>query len=475
MRFYSLLLLFCLCACSGDAQYTKVAIQKQVDRNTYINAPKSHAAPSMAPWWRSIEDPIFQGYAEILLERNFDLQAGLQRIEQARATKNIQSGSLFPSLTANGTAGRSFAPSVTGNRTYSTNINPELSASWVLDLFGKIRADIAAADAALEASYFDQEALTHSLIAELFGYYTSAQTTTKQLELAKKAAENRSNQYALIKKRFDLGMSGITLSDVNLALSAKEAALSDVNQYKRTLAATLYAFDTILGRTPGLTQINDITAISVPLPDAPICLPADLLDRRPDLRASEARLKAANANIRGSIADLYPSLTLGGNIGYTGSELSDLFTADRLAGSILGTITAQLFRGGALRANVKLQEAEAKELAATYAGDVLDAMREVETALQAERMLAQQVERTQNRIVALWQAQNATQKRFDLGIASLSDLLDIQNQRYTAEQNLAALKQDARNVRTDLYLALGGDWAEQNLTGLNSCSRSPQK
>jgi len=214
-----------------------------------------------------------------------------------------------------------------------------------------------------------------------------------------------------------------------------------------------------LGQAPGTLNpiASDFPMIAPPV-DVPICLPADLLDRRPDLRAAELRVKAANADIGVAIADLYPSLSLGGSIGFNGSDTNNLFNADRLAGAILASVTARIFEGGALRANIDLQKSEARELAAGYTEDVLNAMREVETSLKAERELAAEIKQAMISEDALRKAEDITNKRYIRGIESLNDYLDAQQEYYAAQQNLISVQAQKWNTRTALYLALGGDW-----------------
>jgi outer membrane protein TolC len=192
------------------------------------------------------------------------------------------------------------------------------------------------------------------------------------------------------------------------------------------------------------------------------CLPVDLLDRRPDLRASELRLAAADAEIGVAMADLYPGLTLGGNIGVSGNQAGNLFSADQLAGSLLLTITSRLFEGGALRANIRLQESEARELSARYAGNVLGALREVETALKAEQELEKEMDSLQQSLQAVRKAESISLTRYQEGIESLRAYLEIQQRRYLVEQSWLRLLQEKWNNRITLYLALGGDWVQSD-------------
>ncbi|MEO0369351.1 MAG: TolC family protein, partial [Pseudomonadota bacterium] len=138
------------------------------------------------------------------------------------------------------------------------------------------------------------------------------------------------------------------------------------------------------------------------------------------------------------------------------------FSADQLAGSILGSINARLFEGGAIRANIRLQQAEAREAATSYAIEVLEAMREVETALQAEVQLEKELQQQSLSLTALKQAERLTENRYLNGVETLRNFLETQQRRYQTEQSYLLTQQEKWRARINLYLALGGDWFGQS-------------
>ena len=417
---------------------------------------------SVNRWWERIEDPLLDGYVVQLLESNLALREASERIIQASERSKVARGDYAPVLGGGGAGGRSFVPGTgaqASERIYTNSYSAELTASWQIDLFGKIRRSVEAANAGFKASVYDRQALTHSLIAELLNRRVAIAIHQNLRELARQNAKNRQNIYELVKRRYDLGVRGTALSDVYLAEDSFTSVASDAYRFERLLVDDVYRLDVLLGQLPGTTNVLQGAFPLLPLPlDVPACMPANLLDRRPDLRASELRLKAANADVGIAIADLYPSLNLGGALGFSGNETRNFFTADQLAGSILASLTTRLFEGGKLRANIRLQESEVRELAAGYAEDVLNAVREVETALQAEQKLDSEIHNTQRSVDALRKAEQLSQERYIRGILTLKDYLDIQQRRYFGEQALLATQQEKWNVRVSLYMALGGDW-----------------
>lgn len=469
-KIFLMFFVFLLGACSFGPEFMR-PFSAAKDAPGFANtlALDSDQSKSTKHWWRRINDPLFNQYVEQLLNENLELQEAGERVIQAQERRNIARGGFFPTLGGTGNASRSFASGQSGgssfsnflsaDRFYTNSVAAELNASWELDLFGRLRKSLESADAGFEANLYDREALAHSLIAALLNRRVAIAVNKNLLKLAQDNAENRKTIYSLVKRRYDLGTQGTSLTDVLLAEENYTTVQADTHQYERLVAEEIYQLDVLLGQVPGTTDIrsNTFSLLTPPL-DVAVCLPADLLDRRPDLRAAELRVKAANADIGVAVADLYPTLSLGGTLGFSGDSTRNLFTADQLAGSILGSITARLFEGGSLRANIRLQESEARELAAGYAGDVLEAMREVETALNAETTLASQLRQQTRSLEALRLAEQASQERYLRGVLTLRDYLDTQQRRYTSEQNLLITQQAKWNTRVTLYLALGGDW-----------------
>ncbi len=460
--------LLLLTSCAIGPEYSRPATNISKTSNFINDVQTEGDVYPISHWWERIDDPLLKSYIENLLQGNLDLQQASERVIQAHERVNIQRGGLFPSLGAGADASRSFSSLSSNNRIYTTSYGTDLSTSWQVDLFGKIRRSVESASAGYEASLFDQQALTHALIAELLNRRIAIAVYGNRLELARQNVKNRKETYDLVKNRYDLGVQGTSAADVYLAEENYTSVQADVHEFERLLADQIYSFDVLLGQMPGTTTplASDFPLLPPPL-DVPLCMPADLLDRRPDLRASELRLAAATADIGIAVADLYPSLTLGAGIGFSGGGTGNLFTADQLAGNILASITGRLFEGGSLRANIRLQESEAREQAAAYAENVLNAVREVESALKAEQELAGQLKSIQSSVAALRQAEKLSQDRYLKGILSLQNYLDTQQRRYSLEQNLLIRQQEKWNARISLYLALGGDWF--NESGTISC------
>lgn len=469
--FTALLFISLLSGCAVGPDFFRPATKAQHSDAGFINDiyRSDEKQQSISLWWERINDPLLNGYVSQLMNENLQLVQAAERITQAQARQRIARGGFFPTLSGSASGNRSFTGNAGssfgggdvfgGDRVYTTTYDAGLSSSWEIDLFGKVRRTAEAADAQLLASVYDQHALVHSLVAQLLNLRVEIAANKGLLALAEKNAQNHQDMLEIAERRYEMGSQNTKPQDVLRAKNNLKAAQSDVHQYKRLIADAAYRLDVLLGQVPGTIDpyASDFPMIAPPI-DVPICLPADLLDRRPDLRAAELRVKAANADIGVAIADLYPSLSLGGSIGFNSDSTGSLFNAEQLAGSILASLTSRIFEGGALRANIDLQKSEARELAAGYADNVLNAMREVETNLKAERELSNELNNAQESVNALRTAENIVESRYMRGIEALRDLLEAQQELYAAEQNLLHIQQAQWNARTALYLALGGDW-----------------
>jgi multidrug efflux system outer membrane protein len=474
----ALSLIFCLAACNVGPDFGGVETPLDEEVQSYANQPEAPERPQKEPygWWKQLGDPQLETQVKQLLDGNLSLMQAAERMLQANARLAILEGQEWPTLGASSGATRSITPpGVIGfpDKFYNTVFDAGLSSQWQIDLFGRIRRQVEAAEASLAATEEDKNALTHSLIAQLVTRHIAIYTQAQQANLAQQAVENRQRIKELVKRRYDLGVRNTVLEDYYLSEDNFRQANADALQFERLLIEERYLRDVLLGKPPGMVEAK-IVDLTLPEFSVPVCLPAKLIDRRPDLRASLLRVEAANAEIGVAVADLYPQLNLSGNGAFRSQQTANIFRADQLASSIAASLTARLFEGGALRAAIRLEEAETRELAAAYAEQVLEALREVETALMNETKLAEQLKQREASFTALNHAEALSQERYVSGILGLRDYLETQQRRYAAAQNLLLVKQQYWNNRIALYLALGGDWLGEE-TDKEACESSEEK
>ncbi len=459
---------FFMIGCAIGPDYKRPDVAAQAIKS-YINAPREAGDQAMARWWTRLNDPVVDQLITTALANNFTLQSARERVIQAREQVVIAQGAYYPSLAADTGASRSAIPSGSGNplitsKTYNTSFDAGLATSWELDLFGQNRRTAWAARAGLQAAEAEREALAQALIANIVRQRVAIATLARRVDLVRDIAVSRDNTVQIVERRYRNGVDSTGALDIRLARENFASAQAQIPPLESSLTDALYGLDILLGRVPGVTKIEAVDFAPLPRQEKIIIdPPVSLLDRRPDLRASELRLKAANEGIGIAMADLYPNITFGGVIGFQNDSVNNIFRADQLAWSLAGTITNRLFEGGRLRANIRLNKAQARELAADYAQDVLEAIRDVESALQREKKFSEQVALLKTNVEEARSAETMAQERYTRGITNLLELLETQRRRQTAEQNLLLAEQSAWNARLDLYLALGGDW---DMTGM---------
>jgi outer membrane protein TolC len=251
--------------------------------------------------------------------------------------------------------------------------------------------------------------------------------------------------------------------DIRLARENLAASKSLEPAIELSLITARHALDVLLARRPGSSDELPRTLADLPdLEPVPIGLPASLLDRRPDVRAAEFSLRAANERIGVSIAQLYPDLTLTGTYGFSGDTIEEIFQQDETEMySAISRLAQPIFKGGQIRAQIDAAESRFDELAANYAGTVLTAMREVEDALISERMLQSQLKYVRVRLREATAAESLSKQRYQRGVEGILTVLESERRRRMAEEELTVLTGRLWTTRVNLFLALGGDWNYQ--------------
>ncbi len=425
-----------------------------------------HASPSTGAnraavdigWREFFPDARLQALIASALDNNRDLRTAALRIEEARAQYNIQSADLLPNVSAGASGSRSRTPggvSATGRpllaNVYQVGLN--LSA-FELDFFGRVRSLNEAALAAYLATEEAQRAAQISLVAETAKAYLSELGAGEQLVLARRTLEGREQGYKLAKQRFDVGASSAL--DLRLNETLVQSARVSVLQLQRQQAQARNALTLLVGRPLGdlpeggdLSSQNVVTAI-------PAGLPSDLLTNRPDIRAAESRLVAANANIGAARAAFFPRISLTAALGTASTALSGLFDAGSMSWSFTPQIALPIFDAGRNRGNLDLALVR-RDLAVTdYERTIQTAFREAADTLVARGTLDEQVEA--QRLVREAQADRLSlaDQRFRAGVASSLDVLDAQRELFTAEQSLVQTRLLRLTNAVDVYRTLGG-------------------
>ncbi len=429
-------------------------------------------------WWRRFDTPRLAETVEEALIHNRDIQAAAARLEAAVSRADIAGADLWPQLGAGANGQRTRVnfiglpiPGGGGgvlSNTYN-QYNLSLDLSWEIDLWGRIRAGQLAAEEDLAAAAADLRGARLSLAARSAKAFLQLVETGQQLRLAEETAETFRRTETQVDERFRTGVR--PAFDLRLARADRRSAEALVERRRRQLDAATRELEILLGRYPEAAFAPDAALPAIP-PPIPPGLPSTLLERRPDIVAADRRLAAADARLGEARASLWPQLTLTGSGGTSSNDLGDLADLDFRVWSIGAGLLAPIFQGGRLRANVDLRDAQRREALATWAQTVLQAFREVEQALAAERLLAEEVDRLGAAAEEARAAQGVAGDRYSRGLIDVTALLDAQRRALTSETEFLTARRARLDARIDLLLALGGGFETAPPDDLDSTETS---
>jgi multidrug efflux system outer membrane protein len=411
-------------------------------------------------WWERFGDPTTTQLVSQALENNYDLQAAAARVLQAQALLAETQGRQLPDVSYNFIRNRSKTSFNFGGGRFSnlsTTFAQDMSVSYIVDIFGKLRRSERAAWAELLATKANGQTLVNAVISNVVKARANIATIQRQLAIARADTQNWQRNLEIIERRYSRGLVGsldVRLARENLSRSKASEIIIELS-----LTKAQNALDVLLGRRPGLSEKLPQTLPELPdLTPIPVGVPALLLDRRPDVQAAELALEASNERIGVSIAQLYPDLTLTGTYGRSADIFDDLFIDETEIYSAVLRIVQPIFKGGQLRARVDAAKAKYTELASNYAKTVLTALREVEDALVREELLQRRLKALQIRFSEAVAAEKLAGQRYLRGVERLITVLETERRRRIAENELNNVKGELWTGRVDLFLALGGDW-----------------
>jgi len=421
----------------------------------------------MDRWWEQFGDPITASLVREALEKNYDLKAAAARVIQAQAAMAQAHGRRWPDALYSLGRDRSkvsfdLGDFAGGGRLsfISETWQQGLTVNYILDVFGKLKRAERAAWADVLAAGANEQVLTNAMIANVINARIGIATIQHQLALAKANTDSLQKTLEIVDRRYELGLVGPV--DTRLAREQVAASKAGEPAIELSLIQARHALDVLLARPPGSSKDLPETLNELPdLAPVPIGIPGSLLDRRPDVKAAELALRSANEMIGVSIAGLYPDLTLTGNYGASANRWRDIWHGFSKTYSLSMGLAQPVFKGGQIRAQIKGAKARFAELAATYNSTVLTAMKEVEDALASEKSLQAQLKYVQDRLTEAKAAEELSRQRYQQGIESILTVLASERSRRVAEEQLIAIRGQIWTTRVNLYLALGGDWVDQ--------------
>jgi NodT family efflux transporter outer membrane factor (OMF) lipoprotein len=416
------------------------------------STPQRNVTPPPDDWWTTFGDPELVRLIEIALEQNRDLQAAVARLDRARAEARIAGADLKPNVGLD--VGAGLPDSITTSR-YGASV----VVGWEVDLWGRIRAGARAAVAEMQAVEADLRGARQAIAAEVARAWFAVIEAQQQVDLALRTADSFSLLTAQVRSRYEQGLRPAL--DLRLALSNQEAAEATLERRRRVLDALQRRLEILLGEYPSGRLLEEHPASEQPPlpPPVPAGLPAQVIERRPDLVAAERRLTASDQRWLAARKALYPRLSLTGSGGSATAALGDLLDGDFGVWSLAANLTQPLFQGGRLRANVDATAATSDEVLALYAATALRAYGEVETTLAAESYYVEQEYHLAQATEQLIAAERLSEFRYRTGVGDYLTVLESQTRSFATQTQLLTLRRQRLDNRVDLYLALGGGFS----------------
>ena len=411
-------------------------------------------------WQKFFTDPRLRKLVEVSLANNRDLRIAALNVEQSRAQYGISRSELFPpiGITANGQRQRGLgAPGASGGAIESSNYNVSVGlVSYELDLFGRVRS---LNNAALE-TYFATDAARVaaqiSLVAEVANQYLTERALQEQFALAQQTSDGFNVAYDIMKSRFDAGtISELELSSMEVQ---RQTAKADLAAFRQRIQLINNSLVFLAGGSLPASLPNGRTLDQVLVAEVRAGVSSDLLYRRPDIRAAEHQLRAANANIGAARAALFPSISLTATGGTASRSLTDLFANGTASWLFAPQVNIPIFSGGKNLAGLKAFEVAKQTSIATYEKAIQTGFREVADSLANRNGLAEQIAATQSLVAAQQKRTDLANTRYSKGVDSYFEVLNSTLDLYTARQSLIRLRLSRATNSMNLYKALGGGW-----------------
>jgi len=414
-------------------------------------------------WFEVFKDEQLQELIRTSLVQNYDLREAVARVDAARANLGITRSDQFPTITAGaGLTSETFSsrglnplPDVAGrNRTIGSVTLGLLS--FEVDLWGRLRRATEASRAALLASEENRKAVVTTLVGDTATTYFDLLELDTELEIAKRTLATRQDSLRLINMRQQGGIA--TTLDVRQAEQLVYSAAQTIPDTERQVEQTENRLSLLLGKNPGpVTRGHKLTDQWQP-PDVPTGLPSALLEKRPDIRAAEQNLIAANANIGVARAAYFPQISLTGLFGFESNQLSSLFSGPARAWQFIPQVTQPVFTAGRLKSNVRLAEAQKQIFLVEYEKTIQTAFREVSDALVDYRKVKEIRAQQELLVTTLQDRSRLAYRRYDGGVDTLLNALDADRDLFDAELSLAQTKRNELLALVQLYKTLGGGW-----------------
>jgi outer membrane protein, multidrug efflux system len=433
------------------------------------SAPASSTPTSLASWWQRFGDATLTALVSDALQANTDVRSAQATLREARAARDVSAAQLSPVVGTSASAQRSNSSGSSTRNSFRLGFD----ASWEPDIFGARRSAVNASEADVQASVARLGDVQVSIAAEVALAYMQLRGFQAREAIARSNLAAQEETLQLTRWRTQAGLASSL--EVEQALAATEQTRAQIPSLQTSIAQAQHSLALLTGRAPAALQerLNAASPVPQASNDLALNIPAETLRQRPDLRAAEHQISAALARTEQADAARYPSFQLSGSVGLSALTLGALSGSGALVGALLASVSAPIFDGGELKAQVRVQEAALERARVGYQATVLTALKDVEDALVAMRGDRERLERLRNAAQAADNAALLARQRYQSGIVDFQTVLDTQRTLLSTQDALASTQAELSADHVRLYKALGGGWqADGAVTSTSDSARN---
>ena len=432
------------------------------DNYRFAVAPATAESIADLPWFDVFRDPVLQQLVREALQNNYDLRIAAARVEEARAQIGIVRSFLYPQINFNAVGGAQQVSRATdppesfgANRSFQ-NLFLGFGLAWELDVFGRIRRDTEAATAIFLATEQAQRGVLITLVADVAQSYFTLRELDLELEIARRTVQTNDETVRFYQTRLEGGVSNRL--ELDTAISNRSRTASTIPELERQIAIQENQINLLLARNPGPIPRGTALTDQYYPPTIPAGLPSALLERRPDIKAAEDVLVAANADIGAAKALFFPNFSLTSTLGSASHDLSNIGDKHAAIWSVAGGLLQPVFQGWRITSNYEAVKARFEQAVAQYQRSAQNGYREVADALVSIEKLEGVRLELEVGVRALQDATSLARLRYDTGLANYLEILIADQQLFDQELLLARARGGQLNAVVQFYRALGGGW-----------------
>jgi len=449
--------------CSVGPDYSRPATSVPEElhyQDSTVVLDSTSIASSDTSWWEMFGDTVLTRLITTALQENNDVRIAASRVEEFMGYYGVAKSDFFPKINAEafGSRGqRGFAGDGDGKRPTINYFNVNVSASWEIDLWGKIRRANEAANANLLASEETRRGIVLSVVSLTAESYIDLLSLDKQLAIAQQTVASREHSLDLFRQRFAKG--DVSELELNQIESQYWLARSQVPFIEKNIAQLEHAISVLIGRMPGRISRGGLLD-SLRIPVIPEGLPSEILEQRPDVRAAEEQLISANAQIGVAKSLYFPSISLTGLFGVASGDLGALFESNSQIWNVGGGVLQPIFRWGEISGQVDAAEAVQRQMLFAYVQAVQNAFRDAEDALVEKSRTREQSDAQAEQVRALRGYERLARMRYREGVTSYLEVLDAERSLFSTELEYTQTQAGLYKSVVGIYRAFAGAWVD---------------